>query len=189
MVRRLQREPSSFRASDALAPRVQTRPPTRRGVRLNGGNTTASADRPRHDASSIPGKVGPQARLPDGGTKLHRATAGDRKARSASVAKLSRPLLIPFRDAASARSRVTQMWAGPSCPHRPPRAPLPLRWTRRWVISGPKHNVPTQALNWRVAPAVRIELTTYRLQGGCSTAELSRRARGPVVCRVHRVAA
>jgi putative transposase len=41
MVRRLQREPSSFRASDALAPRVQTRPSTRRGVRLNGGNTSA----------------------------------------------------------------------------------------------------------------------------------------------------
>jgi hypothetical protein len=25
-----------------------------------------------------------------------------------------------------------------------------------------------------LVPAVRIELTTYRLQGGCSTAELSR---------------
>src|SRR5687767_14572332 len=41
MVRRLQREPSSFRATNALAPRVQTRPSTRRGVRLNRGNTTA----------------------------------------------------------------------------------------------------------------------------------------------------
>src|SRR5215204_519153 len=29
-----------------------------------------------------------------------------------------------------------------------------------------------------MVPAVRIELTTYRLQGGCSTAELSRRRDG-----------
>ncbi len=37
---RLQRDPSSLRAAHALAPRVQTRPTTSRGVRLNRGNNT-----------------------------------------------------------------------------------------------------------------------------------------------------
>jgi hypothetical protein len=39
---RRQRDPSSFRAPHALAPRVQTRPTTSRGVRLNGGNNIRS---------------------------------------------------------------------------------------------------------------------------------------------------
>jgi hypothetical protein len=45
----------------------------------------------------------------------------------------------------------------------------PSCYPTRGILSAcyPKH------LIFRV-PAVRIELTTYRLQGGCSTAELSR---------------
>jgi hypothetical protein len=35
-VRALQRQPPTFRAPHALAPRVQARPPTRRAIRLDG---------------------------------------------------------------------------------------------------------------------------------------------------------
>src|SRR5262245_33323602 len=46
----------------------------------------------------------------------------------------------------------------------------PLLFARAAVSSG---NLVAQTS--RLVPGVRIELTTYRLQGGCSTSELTRR--------------